>query len=135
MLSFKPAFSLSSFTLIKRFFLHFLPLEWYHLHICGVGNGSPLQYACLENPMDRETWWATVHRVAKSPTRLIMSTSAYLRLLIFLPTILIPAWDSSYKLVTGLSVGTESVSSLVLDFPASRKVGNKWFCFNHPVVS
>ena len=33
MLSFKPAFSLFSFTLIKRLFLHFLPLEWYHLHV------------------------------------------------------------------------------------------------------
>ena len=32
----------------------------------GVGNGNPLQYSCLENPMDREAWWATVHVVAKS---------------------------------------------------------------------
>ena len=32
----------------------------------GVGNGNPLQSSCLENPMDREAWWATVHRVAKS---------------------------------------------------------------------
>ena len=42
MLSFKPAFSLSSFTLIKRFF--------------GEGNGNPLQYSCLENPMDGGAW-------------------------------------------------------------------------------
>ena len=28
----------------------------------GVGNGYPLQYSCLENPMDREAWWATLHR-------------------------------------------------------------------------
>ena len=34
----------------------------------GEGNGSPLQYSCLENPMDRAVWWATVHRVAKSRT-------------------------------------------------------------------
>ena len=34
----------------------------------GEGNGNPLQYSCLENPMDRGTWWATVHRVAKSQT-------------------------------------------------------------------
>ena len=34
----------------------------------GEGNGNPLQYTCLENPMDREAWWATVHRVAKSQT-------------------------------------------------------------------
>ena len=36
----------------------------------GGGHGSPLQYSCLENPMDRGAWWATVHRVAKSRTRL-----------------------------------------------------------------
>ena len=33
----------------------------------GEGNGNPLQYSCLENPMDRGAWWATVHGVAKSP--------------------------------------------------------------------
>ena len=36
----------------------------------GGGHGSPLQYSCLENPMDRGAWWATVHRVARSQTRL-----------------------------------------------------------------
>ena len=36
----------------------------------GEGNGYPLQYSCLENPMDRGAWWASVHRVAKSWTRL-----------------------------------------------------------------
>ena len=30
-----------------------------------VGNGHPLQYSCLENPMDREAWWATIHEVTK----------------------------------------------------------------------
>ena len=32
------------------------------------GHGNPLQYSCLENPMDRRVWWATVHGVAKSRT-------------------------------------------------------------------
>ena len=32
----------------------------------GGGHGNPLQYSCLESPMDRGAWWATVHRVAKS---------------------------------------------------------------------
>ena len=32
----------------------------------GEGNGNPLQYSCLENPMNRGAWWVTVHRVAKS---------------------------------------------------------------------
>ena len=36
----------------------------------GEGNGNPLQYSCLENPMDRGSWWAIAHRVAKSRTRL-----------------------------------------------------------------
>ena len=36
----------------------------------GEGNGNPRQYSCLENPMDRGDWRATVHRVAKSRTRL-----------------------------------------------------------------
>ena len=34
----------------------------------GEGNGNPLQYSFLENPMDREDWWATVHGVAESIT-------------------------------------------------------------------
>ena len=34
----------------------------------GVRNGTPLQYSCLENPMDRGAWWATVHGVAESDT-------------------------------------------------------------------
>ena len=34
--------------------------------ICGEGNGTPLQYSCLENPMDVGAWWAAVHGVAKS---------------------------------------------------------------------
>ena len=36
----------------------------------GGGSGKLLRYSCLENPTDRGTWWATVHGVAKSQTRL-----------------------------------------------------------------
>ena len=36
----------------------------------GEGNDNPLQHSCLENPMDRGAWWATVNGVAKSQTRL-----------------------------------------------------------------
>ena len=36
----------------------------------GEGNGNPLQYSCLGNPMDRGVWWANIHGVAKSRTRL-----------------------------------------------------------------
>ena len=47
----------------------------------GEGNGSPLQYSCLGNPVDRGAWWATVHGVTKSWTQL----SRYLSLLSILP--------------------------------------------------
>ena len=40
----------------------------------GGGNGNPLQYFCLGNPMDRGGWWATVHGVTKSQTLLSMHT-------------------------------------------------------------
>ena len=36
----------------------------------GEGNGTPLQYSCLEDPMGRGAWWATVRKVAESWTRL-----------------------------------------------------------------
>ena len=41
----------------------------------GVGNGSPFQYSCMENPMDRGIWQTTVHGVTKSQTRLSDATS------------------------------------------------------------
>jgi len=41
----------------------------------GEGNGNPLQYSCLENPMDGGAWQATVHGVSKSQTRLRDFTS------------------------------------------------------------
>ena len=40
------------------------------MRLRGEGNGTPLQYSCLENPMDGGAWWAVVHGVAKSRTRL-----------------------------------------------------------------
>ena len=49
---------------MKGFLLPFL--GW--LAATGEGNGTPLQYSCLENPMDRGAWWAAVHGVTKSRT-------------------------------------------------------------------
>ena len=40
----------------------------------GEGNGTPFQYSCLENPMDGGSWWAAVHGVVRSRTRLSDST-------------------------------------------------------------
>ena len=46
--------------------------------ILGGGHANPLQYSCLENPTDRGAWWATVHGVAKSQTRLkVLSTHTW----------------------------------------------------------
>ena len=40
------------------------------MHSVREGNGTPLQYSCLENPMDGAAWWAAVHGVVKSRTQL-----------------------------------------------------------------
>ena len=40
------------------------------MHIIGEGNGTPLQYSCLENPTDGGAWWAAVYGVTQSWTRL-----------------------------------------------------------------
>ena len=50
--------------------LHPSTAFWALLLIPGEGHGKPLQYSCLESPMDGGAWWATVHGVAKSRTRL-----------------------------------------------------------------
>ena len=41
---------------------------WAYFRFPGVGNGNPLQYPCLENPMDRGAWQDIIHRVAQSQT-------------------------------------------------------------------
>ena len=45
----------------------------------GGGNGNPLQYACLENLVDGGPWWATVHGVTKSWTRLKQLSTVYMK--------------------------------------------------------
>ena len=58
----------------------------------GGGNGNPLQYSCLGNPMDSGAWWATVHGVAESWTRLSTaqhSVHMSISILIFLFSILL----------------------------------------------
>ena len=48
---------------------------YVHTYISAEGNGNPLQYSCLGNPMDRGAWWAVVHGVAESQTLLSDFTS------------------------------------------------------------
>ena len=51
--------------------VHFpLPLMPVYRHPIREGNGTPLQYSCLENPTDGGAWWAAIHGIAKSRTRL-----------------------------------------------------------------
>ena len=49
--------------------------HWHHLeslcicmYVCGEDNGTPFQYSCLRNPIDREAWWVTVHGITRSRT-------------------------------------------------------------------
>ena len=53
----------------------------------GEGDGNPLQYSCLENPMDRGTWGATVHGVAKSQTRLSDFTHSLTHMQLGIPSL------------------------------------------------
>ena len=62
--------ALISKTNVKVVFTLYTLYIYINVYKCGEGNGTPLQYSCLENPMDRGAWWAAVHGVAKSPTRL-----------------------------------------------------------------
>ena len=52
------------------YYIHYnVDISVYHSQI-REGNGNPLQYSCLANPMDGGAWWAAVHGVARSQTRL-----------------------------------------------------------------
>ena len=68
-------FILINSTFINKYFHHSLT-KWHTVFYCsllavhGEGNGTPLQYSCLENPMDGGAWWAAVHGVARGQTRL-----------------------------------------------------------------
>ena len=86
----------------------------------GEGNGNPLQYSCLENPMDGEAWWAIVHGVAKSRTRLSDFTIHYSLYINILTRKLIKLWDSEKPTIIvciGICLkGTESSTKRVDDY-------------------
>ena len=55
----------------KDLFPHPHPQKAINIYVCpGDRNGNPLQYSCLEDPMDRGAWWATAYGVAESRTHL-----------------------------------------------------------------
>ena len=89
----------------------------------GGGNGSPLQYSCLENPMDRGAWRATVYRVTKSwmqlkqPNTHVQETKA----------VYLPCEDTVMRISTSQEEGFDknpSMLALDLELLASRTVGN-----------
>ena len=59
------------------YFIICINVKWFLVSSFGEGNGTPLQYSCLETPMGRGAWWAAVHGVAKSRTRLIDFTFTF----------------------------------------------------------
>ena len=60
--------SIQFFYTYQNVFIHILDIWECLVFVLGEGNGNPLQYSCLENPVDGEAWWAAVHGVAKSRT-------------------------------------------------------------------
>ena len=76
-------------------------LIWAELGIwTGEGNGNPLQYSCLENPVDSGAWWAAVYGVAHSQTRLkwLSSSSRHLK------SALTFKWGLKQVTVTSISI-------------------------------
>ena len=85
-------------------------LHFYFSFSCiGEGNGNPLQCSCLENPRDREAWWAAVYGVTQSRTRLkrLSSSSSHENLGMFF----LPLWV--WKMWTILYVNCEDYRSKV----------------------
>ena len=67
---------ISNFSFLLLYLLWWAVISYLWCYYCktimtdGEGNGTPLQHSCLENPKDRVAWWAAVHGVSKSRTRL-----------------------------------------------------------------
>ena len=68
-LGYFPSFWEKGGTEAKRKEMFTVFFTWVY-HFCGEGNGTPLQYSCLENPVDGGAWWTAVHGIARSWTRL-----------------------------------------------------------------
>ena len=87
----------------------------------GSRNGNPLQYSCLENPLDGGAWWAAVHGVAKSRTRLSDFIPNY-----FHPSLqLYKVFFKSYKLREIRKMGEETIGTKIWILK-SRNMSGKW---------
>ena len=92
--------------------------------IFGEGNGNPLQCSCLENPRDREAWWATVYGVAQSQTRLKrLSSSRFV--IAFLPRSkrLLISW---LQLPSAVILGPKERKSITISI-VSHLFAMKWW--------
>ena len=89
----------------------------------GGGYGNPLQYSCLENPMDRGTWWATIHREAKSQTRLKrLSTHARSCILYCLPYTACPTWVTSGQRSCSKTEASWTLQRIEIDVGIRRSI-------------
>ena len=85
----------------------------------GNGNGNPLQYSCLKNPMDGGAWWATVHGVTENPTRLSDFTFSF-----------ILYWCFSFWLTSLCIIGSSFIHLIRID---SCVLFNSWVIIFHCV--
>jgi len=77
----------------------------------GAGNGTPLQYSCLENPMDGGAWWAAVHGVAKSQTRLSDFTFMHWRRKWQPTPVFLPGESQGRGSLVGMQIDTATVEN------------------------
>ena len=104
--------------------------EWLHFHFSlsctGEGNGNPLQCSCLENPRDRETWWAAIYGVAQSWTRLKQLSSSSSRLCI---------WNTFSQLQPSSSTKNEQPRDTELYQGIQLQHKSWWFCTTKETIS
>ena len=97
----------------------------------GEGNGTPLQYCCPENPMDGGAWWAAVHGVARSQTRLSDFTFTFhfhaLEKEMATTPVFLPGESHGWRSLVGCSPWgrTESDTTEVMQWAGSRLCGFK----------
>ena len=92
----------------------------------GEGNGNPLQCSCLENPRDRETWWAAIYGVAQSWTRLKQLSSSSSRLCI---------WNTFSQLQPSSSTKNEQPRDTELYQGIQLQHKSWWFCTTKETIS